>query len=91
MQFVYNESGEMLDKTGKPIKEGANTAIQEPDMKSEMYYLLHWGLETSITYDNEHNPIPYTSTVAICQHIQTGHIQTFQPSSIKVIGVEHKK
>ena len=87
IRFVYNEAGEQLDKQGKPIKEGG-TAIQEPETVNEMFYLLHWGLETSMVYDASQYPIPYSQTVGICQHIKTGHIQTFLPSLIRVVGFE---
>jgi len=87
---VYNERGEYLDVNNEPmsmdIKKGSKQ--QEQQFSIEQYYLLHWGLETSIEYDADKNPIPYTSTVGICQHLKTGHIETFLPGILKVIGTE---
>jgi len=83
---VYNEDGELLDIENKPMD--AKKINQKQQFIAEMYYLLHWGLETNFVYDQSHNPIPYSSTVGICQHIKTGVIETFIPGVIKVIGNE---
>lgn len=58
----------------------------ESIMSPREYYLLHWGLETEIMRDAQGNPVPLTYTVGICQDIKTGHIETFGPKVIKVIG-----
>lgn len=92
---VINEAGEYLDVEGKPMERNkiihGKSVIPEQQFSKELYYLLHWGLETNFTYDDKGNSIPYSSTVGICQHIKTGHIQTFHPAVIRVIGMEQKK
>jgi hypothetical protein len=81
---VFNEEGKPLDVNNHVF----NPAGAEAQLTPELYYLLHWGLETNFTYDKDRNPIPYTSTVGICQHIKTGMIETFYPGALKVIGKE---
>jgi hypothetical protein len=82
---VYNEDGDLLGIDNKPWD--INKDVKQQFVK-EKYYLLHWGLETNFVYDQDSRPIPYSSTVGICQHIKTGGIQTFIPSVIKVVGYE---
>jgi len=86
---VYNEDGELLDVENKPMD--SKRKDQKQQLTGEMYYLLHWGLETNFVYDKSQNPIPYSSTIGICQHIKTGVIETFIPGVIKVIGHEVNK
>lgn len=88
---VMNENGDYLDINNEPMKmdlKGTSKVPQEQQFSQERYYLLHWGLETNIIYDAEKNPIPYTNTVGICQHMTTGYVETFLPGMIKVIGFE---
>lgn len=82
---VYNEDGKLIDKKNEIFENGTD---QEVQMKPEQYYLLHWGLETNFTHDQNGYPIPYSSTVGVCQHIKTGVIETFIPGVIKVLGKE---
>ena len=86
---VYNEKGEQLDVDDKPMNPVAKKQ-QTPQYRKELYFLLHWGLETNFTYDQAQNPIPYTSTVGIVQHIETGVIETFIPGVMTVIGHQHE-
>jgi hypothetical protein len=83
---VYNEQEEQLDTEGN-VMGSDKKKVQEPMMKPVKYYLLHWGVQSDIVY-SEGNPIVYSDTVGICQHIETGHIQTFLPTEIRIIGVE---
>lgn len=83
---VFNEDGLPIDVEGIPL--GDKKKDQVPQTTTELYYLLHWGLQVTMIYDKEQNPIPLTTTVGICQHIKAGFIETFLPNRLKVIGVE---
>jgi hypothetical protein len=86
---VYNEAGELLDIDNEPMD--VSKLDQKQQFLGELYYLLHWGLETNFVYDQNNTPIPYSSTVGICQHIKTGQIEKFIPGVIKVLGHEDNK
>lgn len=67
----------MEDEEGKEIKD--------------RYFLLHWGLKNDLVTDSNNNLIPVHYTVAICQHVKSGLIETFLPEQLKVEGVNIKE
>jgi len=67
----------MEDEEGKEIKD--------------RYFLLHWGLKNDLITDSNNNIIPAHYTVAICQHIKNGQIETFLPEQLKVEGINLKE
>ena len=79
---IVDEFGQYIDTEGEPVND--------PVMRTEKYTLLHWGLFTSIDYDRENNPIPINETRAICQHMESGYIVTFNPMAtpMRTIGRE---
>ena len=78
---LVNKEGKPIDKDNKLIEAGEQSIFVP-----KKFILLHWGLETELVYDSEKNPIPFTYTVGICQDVETGHIDTFGPKAIKIIG-----
>lgn len=85
-KMVYDEQGNLLDVENKPMNPRKQDQRQQ--IVTERYYLLHWGLQVGVAYDKESNPIPYSQTVAICQHIKTGKVETFIPNDITIVGTE---
>lgn len=71
-------------------KEGTEND-DEPVYETGKYWLLHWGLKPEyINHENgEITAISYT--VAICAHYDTGQIEMFNPSQIKILGYDVKK
>jgi hypothetical protein len=57
----------------------------------DRYYLLHWGLKFNIVPLENGGGVPVHYTVAICQHIKTGVIETFIPEQLKVLGDQIKE
>lgn len=85
---VKDEHGRFLNEEGDVIPDGDTDTVKMT--KDVEYYLLHWGKETNILYDNMQNPVPYENTMAICQNVKTGWIKTFFPAQLKVISKEIK-
>jgi len=56
--------------------------------KEEYWYLLHWGLTAG--KEPAGNGTYFTSqwTVAICQNMNDGRVQTFIPDAITILGYE---
>jgi hypothetical protein len=73
----------------KTVVEG--TWEDEGEMKTDRYYLLHWGMKYDLIPDANGNLMPVQYTVGICQHIKTGNIELFLPDLIKVLGVNVKE
>lgn len=54
------------------------------------YYLLHWGTQAEFAKDKE-NEITHVwqYTVAICQDVKTGLVNTFEPTELRVVGTDY--
>lgn len=59
--------------------------------RKDIYYLLHWGLKYDMLPDSYGQLVPVHYTVAICQHIKTGTIETFLPDQLRVLGLNVKE
>jgi len=62
---------------------------EDPENKNEVYYyLLHWGLSAGKFTDENGSAFVSQWTVAICQNMKTGIINTFIPEAITILGYE---
>ena len=59
---------------------------EEPKYERGTYILLHWGLKYEIVTDKEGNTTAVNYTIAICQHCETGAVETFMPEQLKILG-----
>lgn len=59
--------------------------------KKDNYYLLHWGLKYDLLPDSYGQLVPVHYTVAICENLQSGVIETFLPEQCKVLGINLKE
>ena len=50
------------------------------------FYFLHWGLTAGSLADGKGGTFNASWTIAICQHIETGQINTYIPEVIKFVG-----
>jgi len=66
------------EKEGE-LKEG------EPQEERSDWWLLYWGLEYKMI-DVGDRIVPVNYSVAICQHYDTGQVETFLPSQLKILG-----
>ena len=61
----------------------------DPENKNEEYwYLLHWGMTAGKFVGDHGEQFASQWTIAICQNIKTGVIQTFIPDVITILGYE---
>jgi hypothetical protein len=58
--------------------------------KKDLYYLLHFGMKYDLIPGESGYMIPVQYSVAICQHLKTGQIETFMPEQLRVEGNEIK-
>jgi dethiobiotin synthetase len=84
MKPVYNEKEQQLDVDGEVWDESSE---KEPQMEPQTFYLLHFGLQPNFVYDKDGKVIPYSETMGICQHMESGHIQLIHPTQLRVLGV----
>lgn len=75
------------------LRTVVEVTIEDEDGKEikDKYYLLHWGLKYDMIADSYQNLVPVHYTVAICQHIKNGFIETFLPDQLKVEGITTKE
>ena len=66
------------------------TFDEDGQEKTDLYYLLHWGLKYDLMANEVGNMIPVHYTISICQHLKTGQIEMFMPDQLRVVGSETK-
>ena len=54
------------------------------------YWLMHFGLEFKMI-ETDQGLVPVNYTVAICENYETGQVETYQPSQIKILGKQIKE
>ena len=71
------------------IKTVVEVTTEDEDGREikDRYILLYWGLKYDMIADSYQNLVPVHYTIAICQHIKTGVIETFLPEQLKIIGI----
>lgn len=72
------------------IKEGTEDN-EEPEYIKANYYLLHFGIKTDVIPDAEGRLVASSNTVAICQHCETGVVEMFDPTQLRVIGDKRRR
>ena len=75
------------------LKTVVEVTFEDEDGKEarDRYFLLHWGLKYDMIADSYQNLVPVHYTVAICQHIKSGVIETFLPEQLRVEGINLKE
>jgi len=50
------------------------------------YWLHYWGLDYKVFDVDAERIAAVNYTIAVCEHVKTGQIETFLPGQIKIIG-----
>jgi hypothetical protein len=72
------------------VKEGTEDD-EVPEYEVGRYWLLHFGLKYELINNGEGSVTAVNYTMAICAHHDTGQIEMFDPTQLKIIGYDIKK